>query len=200
MGNRNKPLDVAAHNSLRSRVIALAILLILVAAAGIFAIAPHLRTVSLEKEALSMTQLHAALGRRLRRLSLEAAGHNGAKAAGPTETVFIAGDTVGIVGAELHKLVANLIRRHGGKVKALLVLPSRPKQNPNMVSASVTANITVKGLRETIYQIETSLPLLFIDKIAISAQRALRSRPVNGPVRLDVQMQVSAFRKERVVF
>jgi len=193
-----KASNMTNTGSIRAKLKAIAFLLALMMLAGVFAVGPQLRGAILATEISSMRLQLANFDRRLSKAVKETAGKSNVSSINQIGNVFVTGDTAGIAGAELQSRLAKHVRRHGGVVKALLVLPARSSRKSNIATVKVTANISIKGLRAIIYEIETSTPLLFIDNIVVTVAKAhgLR-RTVRGPVRLDVELQVSGFRKGR---
>ena len=108
--------------------------------------------------------------------------------------LLIEGETTGIAGANLQKLLTGLITQHGGKATSLQILP--PKEDGNLVRIPMSLSIRVDmdGLRDVIHSLETSTPLIFIDDIAIRAESFEFRVPdphYMGP--LDVTLQVSGY-------
>ena len=159
-----------------------------------FAVLPYIKIFSLFEESATTQQLVDSLDRQVskqQKISEKNAGSNSAR----PEEAFVTGETTGIAGAGLQSRLAELIGRNGGRVKALLVLPPSQGAKANLVSVNVVANVSLEGLREILYDIETSIPILFVDNIAISVGEDRRDKKANrGPVRVDVTMLVSGYR------
>lgn len=166
---------------------------VLVVALGL-AVAPYVRLFGLFEETATTQDLVATLDRRVDMQTKLFQKRAGGASVRP-EDAFIAGETIGIAGANLQSRLAELVSRNGGKVKTLLVVPPTQGVKPNLVSVNIVANMTLEGLQGALYEIETSVPLLFVDNIAISvAERSRDRKAAAGAVRVDVTMLVSGYR------
>jgi general secretion pathway protein M len=108
--------------------------------------------------------------------------------------LLLEGETTGIAGANLQKLMSGLVLEHGGAASSLQILP--PKEDGNLVRIPMSLSISVgiDGLRDILHSLETGTPLIFIDDITIRAEtddfRATDPHYL-GP--LDVTLQVSGY-------
>lgn len=108
--------------------------------------------------------------------------------------LLLEGETTGIAGANLQKLMSGLVLEHGGAASSLQILP--PKEDGNLVRIPMSLSISVgiDGLRDILHGLETGTPLIFIDDITIRTEsddfRATDPHYL-GP--LDVTLQVSGY-------
>jgi general secretion pathway protein M len=108
--------------------------------------------------------------------------------------LLLPGETTGIAGANLQKLVSALVAQHGGTASSLQILPPSEDGNLMRIPMSLSISVDIDGLRSIIHGLEAGMPLIFVDDIAIRPQweAAGSSDPhYLGP--LDVMLQVSGF-------
>jgi general secretion pathway protein M len=108
--------------------------------------------------------------------------------------LLLEGETTGIAGANLQKLMSGLVLEHGGAASSFQIMP--PKEDGNLVRIPMSLSISVgiDGLRDIIHGLETGTPLIFIDDIMIRAQQDdFRAPNPNYLGPLDVTLQVSGF-------
>jgi general secretion pathway protein M len=120
--------------------------------------------------------------------------NEGLMASGQSETLLLAGETVGIAGATLQKLIADLVLAHDGTASSLQVLPPSTESDLVRISLSLSISVGIDGLQGFLYALEAGQPLMFIDDIQIRSGLSEFTAPdphLLGP--LDVTLQVSAF-------
>ena len=150
---------------------ALALLLALLAVMGAFAIWPHLRANSLQAKMDALAHRYY----QLETLAARGTDENQREKllSSPTGNLklLLSGSKTGIAGANLQKLILDYVSRNGGHVSRVLVLP--PVTDRDLVEVSISLNITgnTKGLRDIVFDIETSEPLLFIEELVVRPER-----------------------------
>jgi general secretion pathway protein M len=115
-------------------------------------------------------------------------------ASGHSTNLLLNGDTTGIAGASLQRLINTIVLQHEGTATSLQVLPPKEEDNLVRISVSLAMSVDIDALRSIVYDIETSLPLIFIDNIIIENTNITFQAPEQhflGP--LEVTLQVSAF-------
>ncbi|MDP1906735.1 MAG: type II secretion system protein GspM, partial [Hyphomicrobium sp.] len=116
-------------------------------------------------------------------------------ALGQQGTLLLDGDTAGIAGANLQKLISDIVLEHGGAASSLQLLAMSEDGSLVRIGLRLSINVGIDGLRDIVHGIETGNPLLFIDDLSVRAveDRAGGTDPhYLGP--LDVTLQVSGFR------
>ncbi len=178
-----------------SALIAVAVLIGGLAFAGLLAAMPFLRLDTLEgtiggnqSELLKLRKEIAREGALRKENAALAASDQDAR------MLLLDGETTGIAGANLQKLLSGLVLAHGGDATSFQILP--PKEDGNLVRIPMSLSISVgiDGLRDIVHGLETSTPLIFIDDITIRAEQDDFHAPdphYLGP--LDVTLQVSGF-------
>ena len=171
------------------------VLLAVLAAMGFIAVAPYVRLSWLEQTIAhnqeELLQLRKEIARegalRKENSELAAVGED-------ASLMLLQGETTGIAGANLQKLMSGLVLQHGGAASSIQILP--PKEDGNLVRIPISLSISVgiDGLRDILYGLETGTPLLFIDDITIRSEADDFGSPdphFLGP--LDVTLQISGY-------
>jgi general secretion pathway protein M len=184
---------------MRSRLFAaslpLAILAAIVMALGLTAGAPYLLLSEIDQEIAAgertLVELRKEIASesdmRKENLDLVALGQQG--------HLLLEGDTAGISGANLQKLISDIVLEHGGASSSLQLLATSEDGSLVRIALRLSISVGIDGLRDIVHGIETGKPLLFIDDLSVRAveDRAGGTDPhYLGP--LDVTMQVSGFR------
>lgn len=113
---------------------------------------------------------------------------------GQSATLLLEGETIGIAGATLQRLIADLVVAHNGTASSLQILPPATEDDFVRISLSLSLSTDIDGLQGFIHALETGQPLMFIDDIRIRSGQSEFTVPdphLLGP--LDVTLQVSAF-------
>jgi general secretion pathway protein M len=137
--------------------------------------------VELRKEIATESDLHKE------NLDLVALGQQG--------NLLLDGDTAGIAGANLQKLISDIVLEHGGASSSLQLLPTSEDGSLVRIALRLSISVGIDGLRDIVHGIETGKPLLFIDDLSVRAvedREGSRDQHYLGP--LDVTLQVSGFR------
>jgi general secretion pathway protein M len=111
-----------------------------------------------------------------------------------TSLLLLEGETTGIAGANLQKLMSGLVLEHGGAASSFQILPPKEDGNLMRIPMSLSISVGIDGLRDILHGLETGTPLIFIDDITIRAEAEDFLAPdpnYLGP--LDVTLQVSGF-------
>ena len=173
----------------------LAILAAVVVALGLVAAAPYLLLHEIDQEVstgeLALVQLRQEIASesdmRKENLDLVALGQQG--------TLLLDGDTAGIAGVNLQKLISDIVLENGGASSSLQLLATSEDGSLVRIGLRLSISVDIDGLRDIVHGIETGNPLLFIDDLSV---RAVEDREGGtdphylGP--LDVTLQVSGFR------
>jgi general secretion pathway protein M len=114
-------------------------------------------------------------------------------ALGQDASLLLEGDKTGIAGANVQKLLNDLVTEHGGTASSFQILPPKEDGNLIRIPMSLSISVGIDGLRDILHSLETSTPLIFIDDINIkSTQEDFHPDPhYLGP--LEVTLQVSGF-------
>ena len=172
-----------------------AVLLAALAAMGFIAAAPYVRlswleqTIAQNQEELLQLRKEIAREGALRKENSELAAVDE-----DASLMLLQGETTGIAGANLQKLMSGLVLQHGGAASSIQILPTKEDGNLVRIPISLSISVGIDGLRDILYGLETGTPLLFIDDITIRSESADFGMPdphYLGP--LDVTLQISGY-------
>lgn len=172
----------------------IALLLLALAAMAMIAAAPFVYLSGLEDMVAqnqgTLSKLRAEITREgeLRKENIDLA------ALGQDTSLLLEGDKPGIAGANLQRLLSELIAEHGGTASSFQVLPPKEDGNLMRIPMSLSINVGIDSLRDILHSLETGTPLIFIDDIVIrSAQESFGAPDPHYLGPLEVSLQVSAF-------
>jgi general secretion pathway protein M len=178
-----------------SALLAAGVLVAALALLGLMAALPYVRLNALEQtithtqaELLNLRKDIAREGELRKENSELAASGQDAK------LLLLKGETTGIAGANLQKLVSGLVQAHGGEATSFQILPPKADGNLMRIPMSLSISVGIDGLRDIVHGLETGTPLIFIDDITVRADQPDFRAPdphYLGP--LDVTLQVSGF-------
>lgn len=107
----------------------------------------------------------------------------------PQGPAFLEGPTVTVAGAALQQRVGAIIAEAGGQVLSSQVDVQGPQATSGRVALVVSCDLDQKGLQQALYEIESGMPILFIEQLAVQAGRE-REAAKGG--RMRVQIGVAA--------
>lgn len=109
---------------------------------------------------------------------------------------LLEGKTTGIAGAALQKRITRVVRNYGGIVSSAQILQPEKDKSLTRIAVSLTTRINIDGLRNFLYDLETGMPVIFIDDITVrSSEEARKAGGVDFLGPLDVTMTVRGFAK-----
>ncbi|HEX2529767.1 MAG TPA: type II secretion system protein GspM [Geminicoccus sp.] len=168
-----------------ARVLALAILACVVAAA-IGSIVTPLWLIDRQhrKLAESETRLrvsHAELAERLRTAQADEI---------PELQGTIEAESPSLAGGIIQELVGNTVLMSGGELRSAELLPTHAEDGFTAVPIRVTFNGDSLMLREFLYRIETSSPVLVVDRLDVTAEQNMddTSNPWQGDVQIAAEI------------
>jgi len=179
---------------LRGKLVALAILLILLILMVEFAIRPAIRIYQqLDEEILDMRQEILRMQQLISRTPLLEKAAAQLKNKNPLARVTLSGNNTALAAAELQQLIQDTAAKYNARIITLRVRPTTVAEENFervMVEARLQAGIT--GLRNLLFALETNRPYLFIRQLKIGARPdATRDK---SPALLDVTLQVYGMR------
>lgn len=181
------------NRSLQS-TLAVVLLFLAIAVLGATAAAPYIQLARIDSEfAAQEAELTKLRRNHADEASLRAENEN-LISSGQSATLLLEGETIGIAGATLQRLIADLVVAHNGTASSLQVLPPATEDDLVRISLSLSLSVGIDGLQGFLHALETGQPLIFIDDIRVRSGQSEFSVPdphLLGP--LDVTLQVSAF-------
>lgn len=178
-----------------SAIASLALFALVIASLGAVAVVPYLYFRALDVQA-SALQVRLSEHRKLLVQEGDVRKENEhLLSIGQEASLLLEGETTGIAGANLQKLINDVILAHKGNPASARIL--NPKEDGELVRIGMSLSIVVgiDGLRDILHSIETGTPLIFIDDISVhTSQDVSWAQPdphYLGP--LDVTLQVSGY-------
>lgn len=173
---------------------ALSVLLMALILMGLAAAAPFLQLSALEdsiarhQETLSNLRREIAKEGDLRKENSDLATYS------QDTDLLLKGETTGIAGANLQKLMSSLVTEHKGEASSFQILPPEDSGNLVRIPMSLSVSVSVDGLRDILYGLEAGTPLIFIDEIAIrSKQDDFRTPDPHYIGPFDVTLRLSGY-------
>ena len=184
--------------SLLSRSLALALLLAALLGAYQLVLLPVLaawrQTESEIEQAQTLLARYRALAEQRAQLAERVRAQ---EEAAETVAGYLTGPSDALAAAALQDRVKSVIERAEGELRSTQILPAQAVETG--VSARRTAvriqfGVSVEGLQEVLYELETGEPYLFVDDLSIRERRVRRRR--NAPETeavLDVSVEISGY-------
>ena len=130
-----------------------------------------------------MTDENVSLGPRLERLKREEI-NNGHYLKGNTETV---------AAAELQRLVKSIASQYQVSVTSTQILPAVAESNFVRIGLKVRVRGSMRGLVESIYDIETDKSFLFLDKLVLRDVSRRRIRVATAAKPFDAEFELAGY-------
>jgi general secretion pathway protein M len=163
-----------------SRAVALLLLVSVVAALYLWAAEPLVAAYSGTDEAIaearSMLERFDRIGAARAKLTQEAASLDTQTT---TTLYYLAAGTDAMAAAALQGQVKSLIESSGGTVGSMQTLPTRQEQRLQRVALRLQMTATMSSLFHVLHDLETGMPLLFLDNLDIQG-RLRQSSQANG--------------------
>jgi general secretion pathway protein M len=113
---------------------------------------------------------------------------------------YLTGPSDALAAAELQDRVKSVVEGAGGELRSTQILPAEELEADldfRRTTLRVHFVVTIEGLEETLYELETGQPYLIIDDVTVRQERARRRRnqPRDQP-RLDVSLELFGYVRE----
>jgi general secretion pathway protein M len=178
-----------------SRVLALAILLLLVGGIYALVVDPLIGEYEVNRDAVA--QLSSALGRYRaaeRQLPERQATLASLKKADSGGEGFLPDGNDNLVAAGVQTRVKSITETAHGALKSTQILPALDEGKLHRIAIRAQMTVTLEAAQKVFYGIESSTPYLFLDNIAMNARNSprLRAEVEDNPL-IDVQFDVFGF-------
>lgn len=179
----------------RQRLLALLLLLLLLLSLYLLLVQPYLDLLAREQVRIS-----ALLKQRERLIAKIAQEHfwqqeeRKLKAHLEQSPIFLEGGTPSVAVANLQERLRKLVETAGGELLSLQTLPERPEEGLVWVGVSMRLRLSTRSLKQLLYTIETSRPLLLVERLEIVPDRGYfdrKTRRYHPLDKLQVTLQVS---------
>ena len=113
---------------------------------------------------------------------------------------YLTGPSDALAAAELQDRVKSVVEGAGGELRSTQILPAEELEADlgfRRTALRVHFVVTIDGLEETLYELETGQPYLIIDEVTVRQERARRRRsePQAQPM-LDVSLELFGYVRE----
>lgn len=113
---------------------------------------------------------------------------------------YLQGPSDALAAAELQDRVKSVIEAAGGELRSTQILPAeQPEADLGVRRTTLRVHfvVTIEGLEESLYELETGQPYLVIDDVTVRQERVRRRRsePRAQPM-LDVSLQLFGYLRE----
>lgn len=114
---------------------------------------------------------------------------------------FLSEESVALAANALQRRVVGLIEETDGKLITVGVDPpvTGDEELARRVSVQVTAELTNEGLQKVLYEIEKSVPFVFVDSLGVSRKETgngTESAETQGEPHLSVSLSVTGYRRK----
>jgi len=115
-----------------------------------------------------------------------------------TRGYFLQGDSEAVASADLQRILKNITSAHGTQLMSTQILPAVKEDSLTRVSLRVRIRGPVEGLVQSLYELESSLALLFLDNISIRTAVSVRQRlrVANNNVPFEANFDLTAYMME----
>lgn len=108
---------------------------------------------------------------------------------------YLTGNTPGLAAATLQKNIKAIVESSQGQLVSIRDLPSSTETDLTKVSVAVRLKADNVSLQEILYALETTMPLIFVDKVSVSSRSYRSRRYGKTPTQslLDIQLDLSGY-------
>ena len=180
-----------------SRLLALALLVLVIGVAWI-SIAEPIRAAFDAQEA-RIERATELLARYERALDDEAglrAEIEGLRKSDGSPDPFLKGDSTQIIAANLQNQIQTLVAGEPGDIRSIQVLPESVEDGFEKIGLRVTLTAGIPTMQKVFYDIESSVPALFIDNLDVRTNIRRRRRNTESTNRVQIRFDVFGYRKQ----
>ena len=113
---------------------------------------------------------------------------------GDPRRFLIVGTTATLAAAALQKRVESVVRRSGGRLSSTSVLRAKEERGFVWIAIAVRLAVDTPGLQQTLYALESRLPLLVVDELVVIARGVRGGRGAgHDTANLDVRLRISGW-------
>jgi general secretion pathway protein M len=94
---------------------------------------------------------------------------------------YLTGESETLVAAELQNLVRTTVERNGGRLESTQILPATSEGAFRRVALRVRMSTDTDGLFRIVYDLESTLPYLFLDGVDIASRERRVRGSASGP-------------------
>ena len=113
----------------------------------------------------------------------------------PLASLLLAGQSTALAGANLQGTLTRMVEDAGGLVRQAQVLDGKTAEPFVQVGVRIDFTTSMTGLRDILHEIETSKPLLIVERLTLAAERR-RGAEIGEQV--EVSVEIAAFSRQLV--
>lgn len=189
----------AAVPPLVSRLLALGLLVLVLAVAWVVGVEPM--RVAFEEQDARIARASQLLERYERALDGEAELHaeiERLKVSGDGPDPFLTGANTQIIAASLQNRIQTMVAGEPGDIRSIQVLPDDAEDGFDKIGLRVTLTAGIPTMQKIFYEIESSMPALFIDNLDVRTNVRRRRRNTDTTNRVQIRFDVFGYRKQVV--
>ena len=108
---------------------------------------------------------------------------------------FLKGDSTQIIAANLQNQIQTLVAGEPGDIRSIQVLPESEEDGFEKIGLRVTLTAGIPTMQKIFYDIESSVPALFIDNLDVRTNIRRRRRNTDTTKRVQIRFDVFGYRK-----
>ena len=108
---------------------------------------------------------------------------------------FLKGDSTQIIAANLQNQIQTLVAGEPGDIRSIQVLPESEEDGFEKIGLRVTLTAGIPTMQKIFYDIESSVPALFIDNLDVRTNIRRRRRNTDTTNRVQIRFDVFGYRK-----
>jgi general secretion pathway protein M len=108
---------------------------------------------------------------------------------------FLKGESTQIIAAKLQNRIQTLVAGEAGDIRSIQVLPESEEDGFEKIGLRVTLTASIPTMQKVFYDIESSVPALFIDNLDVRTNIRRRRRNTESTNRVQIRFDVFGYRK-----
>ncbi|MCZ6453374.1 MAG: type II secretion system protein GspM [Alphaproteobacteria bacterium] len=108
---------------------------------------------------------------------------------------FLKGESTQIIAANLQNQIQTFVAGEPGNIRSIQVLPESEEDGFEKIGLRVTLTAGIPTMQKIFYDIESSVPALFVDNLDIRTNVRRRRRNVESTNRVQIRFDVFGYRK-----
>ena len=113
-----------------------------------------------------------------------------------TPDPFLKGESTQIIAAKLQNQIQTLVAGEPGDIRSIQVLPESEEDGFEKIGLRVTLTAGIQTMQKIFYDIESSVPTLFIDNLDVRTNIRRRRRNNDSTNRVQIRFDVFGYRKQ----
>ena len=113
-----------------------------------------------------------------------------------TPDPFLKGESTQIIAANLQNQIQTMVAGEPGDIRSIQVLPESDEDGFEKIGLRVTLTAGIPTMQKIFYDIESSVPTLFIDNLDVRTNIRRRRRNTDSTNRVQIRFDVFGYRKQ----